>query len=69
MINFFFFFSIFVSLIETIGIGIIMPFISVASDFKEIHSFYFYLLNRFSFGRYHLVAYRLFENYMVTKNL
>ncbi|WP_024790821.1 MULTISPECIES: ABC transporter ATP-binding protein [unclassified Lebetimonas] len=96
-------FSIFVSLIETIGIGIIMPFISVASDFKEIHSnkyfeyfytlfhfkseinfvvafgigliifyilrsvinlFYFYLLNRFSFGRYHLVAYRLFENYM-----
>jgi ABC-type multidrug transport system fused ATPase/permease subunit len=96
-------FSIFVSLIETVGIGIIMPFVGVASDFSQIHSnkyaeyfyklfhfeneinfvvafgigliifyilrsvinlFYFYALNRFSFGRYHLIAFRLFENYM-----
>ena len=95
-------FSIFISLIETIGIGVIMPFISVASDFDKIESnkyiyeiyklldvdklhfvvyfgviliffyifravlnlFYFYLLNRFSQGRYHLLAYRLFENYI-----
>ena len=97
------FFSIFISLIETIGIGVIMPFISVASDFETIHQkeyfekiynflnfhseikfvlyfgfglivfyifralfnlTYFYLLNKFSQGRYHLIAYRLFENYM-----
>jgi len=25
---------------------------------------YFYLMNKFTFGRYHLLAYRLFENYM-----
>lgn len=35
---FMFFFSIIVSLIETIGIAIIMPFISVASDFEKIHT-------------------------------
>ncbi len=96
-------FSIFISLMETVGIGIIMPFISVASDFSQIQSneyyryiysilefhsdisfvlafglflivfylfrsvvnlFYFYLLARFSKGRYHLLAYRLFENYL-----
>ena len=96
-------FSIFISLIETIGIGVIMPFISVSSNFELIHQkeyfdkiynffgfgsdiefviyfgvglivfyitravlnlFYFYLLNRFSQGRYHLIAYRLFENYI-----
>jgi len=95
-------FSIFISLIETIGVGIIMPFIAVASDFTQIHHnkyieyfynffnvdelhfvlyfgvglvffyifralfnlFYFYFLNRFSQGRYHLLAYRLFENYI-----
>ena len=95
-------FSIFISLIETIGIGVIMPFISVASDFDKIESnkyilyiynfvevdklhfvvyfgiilvgfyifravinlVYFYLLNKFSQGRYHLLAYRLFENYI-----
>jgi ABC-type multidrug transport system fused ATPase/permease subunit len=100
---FLFIFSIFISLIETIGISIIMPFISVASDFSSINdnkyysyiynlfnfknevSFvvvfgiviicfyifrsvvnlvYFYLLARFSKGRYHLLAYRLFENYL-----
>ena len=95
-------FSIVISLIETIGIGVIMPFISVASDFDKIETnkyiyqiyqfmgvdklnfvvyfgigliffyifravinlIYFYLLNRFSQGRYHLLAYRLFENYI-----
>ncbi len=96
-------FSILISIIETVGIGIIMPFISLASDFTKIdtdryftffyHLFefktplnfvvtfgilliifyifrailnlgYFYALNRFSQGRYHILAYRLFENYM-----
>lgn len=96
-------FSIFISILETVGISIIMPFISVASDFSLIESneyyhkiyeflgfssnvdfvvafgiflvifyilrsainlLYFYLLARFSNGRYHLIAYRLFENYL-----
>jgi len=109
-----FVFSIVISIIETAGISVIMPFISVATDFTLIHnneyynyfyklfdfdtdvSFvvafgivlicfyffrsainlsYFYLLSRFTQGRYHLLAYRLFEKYMgmpykyfVTKN-
>lgn len=97
------FFSLFISLIETVGIAAIMPFISVASNFSIIHtneyyafiykmflfkdeiSFvlifgavlilfylfrsilnlsYFYMLSKFSTGRYHLIAYRLLENYM-----
>ena len=108
------FFSIVISIIETVGISVIMPFIAVATDFNLIHTneyysyiykllefdrdvafvisfgiiliffylfrsainlFYFYLLNRFTQGRYHLLAYRLFENYMgmpykdfITKN-
>jgi len=96
-------FSIVISIIETVGISVIMPFIQVASDFSVIESnkyfnalykffsfeshvdfvvtfgivlilfyifrsainlFYFYLLSRFSRGRYHLLAYRLFENYL-----
>ncbi len=96
-------FSILISLIETLGIAVIMPFITVASDFSNIHSnafyqtiyaffsfssdiefvsifgisliffylfrsilnfSYFYSLSRFSRGRYHLIAYRLFENYL-----
>lgn len=96
-------FSIFVSLIETVGVSIIMPFISVATDFTHIQRnpyfsflydffsftsashfilafgiclilfylarsalnlFYIYLLARFAKGRYHLIAYRLFENYL-----
>lgn len=96
-------FSIFISMIETVGIAAIMPFISVASDFSIIHSneyykyifnffnfdsdilfvlffgtiligfyffrsminlFYFYMLSRFSNGRYHTLAYRLLENYL-----
>ena len=98
-----FLFSIVISVIETAGISVIMPFIAVATDFTLIHTneyysyiyeifdfssdvgfvvtfgmilvvfyifrsvinlFYFYLLNRFTQGRYHLLAYRLFENYM-----
>ena len=97
------FFSIIISIIETAGISVIMPFISVAGDFSQIHRhsyyetvyqwlgfqresdfviafgvvlilfylfrsainlFYFYLLARFSKGRYHLIAYRLFESYV-----
>ena len=96
-------FSLFISLVETAGIGVIMPYISLASDFSIIHSneylhfwyeysgvghestfvillgvilivFYLFrsvvnlvynhLLIRFSQGRYHLLAYRLFQNYM-----
>ncbi|MCF6339860.1 MAG: ABC transporter ATP-binding protein [Sulfurimonas sp.] len=97
------FFSIFISIVETVGISVIMPFIAVATDFTLIHSneyylkvyemfdfdsnvsfviafgtiliifylfrsiinlIYFYTLSRFTQGRYHLLAYRLFENYM-----
>lgn len=96
-------FSIFIAVIETIGVTAIMPFISVASDFSVVESnqyykwvydlfefsspidfvlifgivlilfylmrsifnlFYFYMLSRFSKGRTHLLAYRLFENYL-----
>ncbi|WP_455756659.1 ATP-binding cassette domain-containing protein [Sulfurimonas sp.] len=96
-------FSILISIIETAGISVIMPFIAVATDFSLIHSneyyskvyntfnftkdvefvvsfgillsffyifrsvinlFYFYMLNSFTQSRYHLLAYRLFENYM-----
>jgi ABC-type multidrug transport system fused ATPase/permease subunit len=96
-------FSVFVSLLETIGISIIMPFISVASNFglvtenqyfnwlydffsfeqpvnfviafgvvliffylfrSAINLLYFYALTRFAQGRYHLLAYRLLENYL-----
>lgn len=96
-------FSIFIALIETIGIAAIMPFISVASDFSLINSnqyynsfykicafdshinfiiafgflliifyifrgllniSYVYLLSKFSQGRTHLLAYRLFESYL-----
>ena len=96
-------FSIFISIIEVIGVSAIMPFMSVTMDFNTIHSnqyfsyfyklfqfekeinfiiifgvvlvlfyilrsainiFYTYTLSKFSQGRYHLIAYRLFENYM-----
>jgi len=98
-----FFFSIVISIIETAGISVIMPFIAVSTDFNLIHSnqyytqvytmfnfdkdvdfiiafgivliffyifrslinlSYFYMLNKFTQSRYHLLAYRLFENYM-----
>lgn len=97
------FISIAVSLVEMIGVGAILPFITIAGDFSAIHSTpyieslyrffhfdteidfvialglalllfyflrsllnlgYFYLLAKFSKGRYHLLAYRLFENYL-----
>lgn len=96
-------FSVFIALIETIGIAAIMPFISVASDFKIIQTneyykivyeifnfdsntsfviafgllliifylfrgtlnlFYLYMMSKFSKGRMHLLAFRLFENYL-----
>ena len=95
-------FSIIISLIETVGISLIMPFIAVATNFNLIgdspyheifnffdfgsnvnfvmtfgvilivfyifrsiiNLFYFHMLARFTQGRYHLLAYRLFENYM-----
>jgi len=92
-----------VSIIETVGITAIMPFVAIASDFSVIHTneyfskiyhlfsfenyisfvifigallimfyivrsainlFYSYLLVRFTSTRYHLIAYRLFENYL-----
>jgi ABC-type multidrug transport system fused ATPase/permease subunit len=95
--------SIVISLIEMVGVGAILPFIAIASDFTAIHTNpysqklytflnfssdidfviymgvallffyllrsllnlgYFYLLAKFSRGRYHLIAYRLFENYL-----
>ncbi len=97
------FFSILIALIETAGISIIMPFISVATDFSKVLSnkyfyffynflnfskpqsfvvafgifliffytfrsfinlFYFYFLAKFSFSRYHIIAYKLFQNYI-----
>lgn len=97
------FFSIIISIVETAGISVIMPFISVATDFNLIHTneYYFqiynffnfgndvkfvisfgvvliffyifrsivnllysYMLNKFTQSRYHLLAYKLFENYM-----
>jgi len=96
-------FSIAISVIETVGISVIMPFIALAGDFSQIHNneyyktayqllgftketdfvvafgivliffyifrsginmLYFHMLSRFSNGRYHLIAYRLFENYI-----
>jgi ABC-type multidrug transport system fused ATPase/permease subunit len=95
--------SVVISLIEMIGVGAILPFLTLASDFSKIHTIsyanyayhlfhftqethfvvalgivlllfyllrallnlgYFYLLAKFSKGRYHLLAYRLFENYL-----
>ncbi|MDP2076980.1 MAG: ABC transporter ATP-binding protein [Sulfuricurvum sp.] len=97
------FLSIIISIIETIGVSAIMPFISVATDFNAIQTnkfylyiynifefdseinfviafgilliifyifrsfanlFYLYILSDFTQSRYHLLAYRLFENYL-----
>ncbi len=97
------FFSIFIAIIETVGISAIMPFISIASNFtlvetneyysflykffnfetvqkfviifgiiliifyifrSGINLFYFYLMAKFTQGRYHLLAFRLFRNYL-----
>ena len=45
-------FSIFIALIETVGIAAIMPFISVASDFEVIQSNEYYkkIYDYFSFN-------------------
>ncbi len=95
--------SLFVALIETVGISAIMPFISVATNpalvetneyYRAVYGwlgfasathfiiafgfvligfylfrgglnlFYTWLLSRFSHGRYHLIAYRLFSSYL-----
>lgn len=95
-------FSVFISFIESFAISLIMPFVSVASDFslfetnaylKRVYEFfglpayelvvyfgllliifylarallnalYFHLLARFSKGRYHLFALRIFRKYL-----
>lgn len=96
-------FSIVISIVETAGVSVIMPFISVATDFSVIHSnqyyqclydrlgfdndvafamgfgvvlllfyllrailnlAYFHLMARFSQGRYHAIATRLFKKYI-----
>ncbi|QOP45833.1 ABC transporter ATP-binding protein [Sulfurimonas paralvinellae] len=46
------FFSVFIALIETVGIAAIMPFISVATDFSLIESkdYYKYIYNFFEFS-------------------
>ncbi|MGR8932922.1 MAG: ATP-binding cassette domain-containing protein [Gammaproteobacteria bacterium] len=95
--------SIGISVIETVGVSAIMPFIAVATDFSVIHAnahyqafytflncgddvtfvvmfgfallafyfaralanlLYFHLMSRFSQGRYHAIASRLFEKYL-----
>lgn len=103
--NFLFFllvFSVFVSFIETFAISLVMPFITLASDFsyfdrnkylislKEylnipvfeiivyfgaglivfyvfralLNVYYFHLLARFSKGRYHAIAYKVFSKFL-----
>lgn len=96
-------FSMFISIIEVVGISIIMPFLSISMDFTIIHTneyisymynflkfknevnfiivlgivlflfyilrsglniYFTYLMAKFSQGRYHLIVYKLFENYM-----
>ena len=49
-----------VDFVVLFGIGLILFYIFRSA----INLFYFYLLAKFSQGRYHLLAYRLFENYM-----
>ena len=95
-------FSVFISLVESFAISLIMPFVSVASDFSlfernaylkgiyeyfslpthelvalfglaliafyllrgALNALYFYLLARFSKGRYHTFALKIFEKYL-----
>lgn len=45
-----------------ISFGIVLIFFYIFRS--VINLIYFYLLNKFTQGRYHLLAYRLFENYM-----
>lgn len=97
-------FSIFVSFIESFAISLILPFITLASDFSYfqknqylmaikqylnipefqivvyfgvaliifyifrafLNAYYFHLLARFSKGRYHTIAYRVFSKFLNT---
>jgi len=49
---FLFFFSILISIIETAGISVIMPFMAIATDFNQIHSneYYNYFYKLFNFN-------------------
>ncbi|EGQ2292673.1 ABC transporter ATP-binding protein [Campylobacter coli] len=97
-------FSVFISFIESFAISLVMPFITLASDFSYFHrskyliqlkdylalpvfeiivyfgvvlivfyvlrallnSYYFHLLARFSKGRYHAIAYKVFAKFLNT---
>lgn len=98
------FFSVFISFIESFAISLVMPFITLASDFSYfdknkyliqlkdylalpvfeiivyfgvvlivfyvlralLNSYYFHLLARFSKGRYHAIAYKVFAKFLNT---
>lgn len=95
-------FSVFISFIESFAISLVMPFITLASDFSYfdknkyliqlkdylalpvfeiivyfglvliifyvlralLNSYYFHLLARFSKGRYHAIAYKVFAKFL-----
>ncbi|MBX0487445.1 ATP-binding cassette domain-containing protein [Campylobacter coli] len=97
-------FSVFISFIESFAISLVMPFITLASDFSYfdrnkyliqlkdylalpvfeiivyfgvvlivfyvlralLNSYYFHLLARFSKGRYHAIAYKVFAKFLNT---
>ncbi|EKN8086882.1 ATP-binding cassette domain-containing protein [Campylobacter coli] len=97
-------FSVFISFIESFAISLVMPFITLASDFSYfdrnkyliqlkdylalpvfeiivyfgvvlivfyvlralLNSYYFHLLARFSKGRYHIIAYKVFAKFLNT---
>ncbi|EGP2396854.1 ABC transporter ATP-binding protein [Campylobacter coli] len=97
-------FSVFISFIESFAISLVMPFITLASDFSYfdrnkyliqlkdylalpvfeiivyfgvvlivfyvlralLNSYYFHLLARFSKGRYHAIAYKVFAKFFNT---
>ncbi|ECH3696286.1 TPA: ATP-binding cassette domain-containing protein [Campylobacter coli] len=97
-------FSVFISFIESFAISLVMPFITLASDFAYfdknkyliqlkdylalpvfeiivyfglvlivfyvlralLNSYYFHLLARFSKGRYHAIAYKVFAKFLNT---
>lgn len=49
-----FVFSIIISVIETAGVSVVMPFIAVATDFSliETNQYYSYIYSMFSFENY-----------------
>lgn len=97
-------FSVFISFIESFAISLVMPFVTLASDFSYfdknkyliqlkdylalpvfeiivyfgvvlivfyvlralLNSYYFHLLARFSKGRYHAIAYKVFAKFLNT---